>query len=126
MQISGKESAFSLFIYAIFGSENAMFRSNIGVPVRISIGIPVRLDSVPVPSEDSEVRYRGKDKDKAVASGKDYAPKRVAGFMARLAKKRETGTNASRLIDEETFVRERHGGRRDRSHRFILSDLLHN
>ena len=59
--------------------------------------------------------YRGKDKDKAVASGKDYAPKRVAGFMARLAKKRETGTNASRLIDEETFVRERHGGRRDRS-----------
>jgi hypothetical protein len=65
--------------------------------------------------EDLKKKYKEKEKDKAVAHGKDYAPKRVAGFMARLAQKREMGTNASRLIDEETFVRERPSGRRDRS-----------
>merc|ERR1719335_1311807 len=54
----------------------------------------------------------GRDRD--VASGKDYA-RRPVGYKSALAQKREVGQASARLIEEETFVRERPIGRRDRS-----------
>merc|ERR1712196_358737 len=58
--------------------------------------------------------YKEKDRDKALAVGKDYA-RRPVGYKSALAQKREVGTASARLIEEETFVRERPIGRRDRS-----------
>jgi hypothetical protein len=64
--------------------------------------------------EELKELYKEKDRDKALAVGKDYA-RRPVGYKSALAQKREVGTASARLIEEETFVRERPAGRRDRS-----------
>merc|ERR1719473_2329999 len=64
--------------------------------------------------EELKELYKEKDRDKALAVGKDYA-RRPVGYKSALAQKREVGTASARLIEEETFVRERPIGRRERS-----------
>jgi len=54
---------------------------------------------------------RSKDREKAVASGKDYAKKPV-GFKKACALPREQGVASYRLMEEETYVSDRQARRR--------------
>merc|ERR1719217_1463426 len=59
--------------------------------------------------EELKDKFRQDERDKAVASGKDYA-RRPVGYKSALAQKREVGRASARLIEEETFVSERREG----------------
>lgn len=57
---------------------------------------------------------RTKDRESAVATGKDYARKPI-GVKASMALSREQGTASTRLMEEETFVPMKQGRRRSPS-----------